>query len=80
MGSTCFLSPAYQACGPISLISCVNILNTYRKNILKEKAATATNKMTGKLRFYPCKSAHLGINGLIDAKKMKNSVKHFVIL
>jgi hypothetical protein len=43
-----------------------NILNTQRKTILEGKAVIFTNNSTGKLVIYPCKSARLGINGLIS--------------
>jgi hypothetical protein len=41
-----------------------NFIKTHRKSILEGKAATATNKMTGKQGICPFKSARLGINGL----------------
>jgi hypothetical protein len=55
-----------------------NIFNIHRKNILKGKVASFANKMTRKLRTYPCTSARLGINGLERAVEEENAGEIYI--
>jgi hypothetical protein len=55
-----------------------NIPNIQRNNILKGKVAVAANKVTGQHRIFPCKSARLGINGLIDAVQSPTGIWFYI--